>query len=95
MIKEITVAAVAVHSDSRSAWVAAGPLRTDPSLPQGARITNPASGSTRKATAISAGASKGAGTDRGAPPREARLALSRAVRRDGEARVSNVAVDLI
>src|SRR6266700_6005590 len=86
IIREIAVAAVAVHSDNWRAWVASDPLSTDPSLPQGARITSPARGSTRKATATSAGASNGAGADLGAPPRVARRALSRAVRRDGAAR---------
>src|SRR5713101_2759581 len=61
--------------------------RCPANLPQGARIISPARGSTRKATATSAGASKGAGTDREAPPRAARRARSRAVRPDDLARV--------
>src|SRR6202044_2304089 len=65
---EIAVAADAVHSESTSAWVASEPLSAAARLPQGARMSSPASGRTRKATAISAGASKGAGTDRGPPP---------------------------
>ena len=78
----------AVHSERIRAWVASAPLRAAPILPQGARISSPTRGSTRKPTAISAGASKGAGTDREAPPRAARLARSRAVRCDGAATVT-------
>src|ERR1700730_6124580 len=93
--REIAVAAVAVHSDSWRAWVASDPLRADPSLRHGARITSPARGSSRKATATSAGASNGAGTDLGEPPRAARRARSGAVRRDGVARrVTAAAADL-
>ena len=73
--------------DKTSACVASDPLRALPRLLHGARINSPASGSTRKATAISAGTSNGAGTDREAPPRAARLARSRCcqvrLRRDG------------
>src|SRR5271157_1987788 len=89
--REIAVLADAVHSERVRAWVASDPLRAAPRLPQGARISNPARGSTRKPTAITAGTSKGAGTDREVPPRAARLARSRAVRRDGAARVTTAA----
>src|SRR5580704_2023986 len=90
---EIAVLAVAVHSERTRAWVASDPLRAAPSLPQGARISRPAKGKIKNAIAISAGASKGAGTDREVPPRAARLARSRAVRRDGAARVTMAAPD--
>ena len=90
MTIEITVAADAVHSDSVRAWVASEPLRTEPSLPQGARTISPIRGSTRKATATSAGPSNGAGTDLGPPPLAARRARSRAVSRDGLATVPTV-----
>ena len=72
-------AADAVHSDSTSAWVASDPLRAAASLLQGARISSPARGSTRKATATSAGTSNGAGAGLEVPPRTARRARSRAV----------------
>ena len=83
MTSEIAVVAEAVHSERTSAWVASDPLRAAPRCRHGARISSPTRGSTRKPTAISAGTSKGAGTDRDAPPRAARLARSRAVRCDG------------
>src|SRR6266516_1395904 len=88
MAREINVDVDAVHSERIRAWVASAPLRAAPIRPQGARISSPTRGSTRKPTAISAGASKGAGTDREAPPRAARLARSRAVRCDGAATVT-------
>src|SRR4029077_4895512 len=94
MTTEIAVLTVAVHSERVSAWVASDPLRAAPSLPHGARISNPASGRTRNRIAISAGASKGAGTDRDAPPRAVRRARSRAVRRDGAGRVIMTALDV-
>ena len=52
---------------------------------------NGTNGSSKNATAISAGASNGAGTDREAPPRAARLVRSWAVRRDGALRVTMAA----
>ena len=91
MTREIAVLTDAVHSERVRAWVASDPLRAAPSLPQGARISSPARGRTRNRTAISAGTSKGAGTDREAPPRAARLARSRAVRREGAAGVATMA----
>src|SRR5205809_819787 len=92
MAREINVDADAVHSERIRAWVASAPLRAAPIRPQGARISSPTRGSTRNPTAISAGASKGAGTDREAPPRAARLARSRAVRCDGAATVTAAAL---
>src|SRR6266568_2163021 len=91
--REIAVLADAVHTERMRAWVASDPLRAAPSRPHGARISRPAKGRIRKTTAISAGTSKGAGTDREAPPRAARLARSRAVRRDGAVRVTMAAPD--
>ena len=93
MTREIAVVTDAVHRERTSAWVASDPLRAAPRWRQGARISSPTSGSTRKPTAIRAGTSKGAGTDREAPPRAARLARSRVVRRDGAVRVTMAAPD--
>jgi len=70
---------------------ASGHARTGPSRPHGARTTSPASGSTRNATATTAGASSGPGTDRGLPPpRPARRARSRELSRGGAPRTSTV-----
>src|SRR5262249_11653113 len=91
MTRETPVVTDAVHRERTRAWVASDPLRAAPICPQGARINSPASGSSKNATAISAGTSSGAGTDRGAPVRPDRLARSRAVRRDGAVRVTMAA----
>src|SRR6516162_5195438 len=91
MTREIAVLTDAVHNERTSAWVASDPLSAAPRRPQGARISRPARGSTRNATATSAGASSGAGTDRDAPPRAARLVRWRAVRWDGAAGVATMA----
>src|SRR5215467_10778951 len=94
MTREIPVVTVAVHRERMRAWVASVPLRTAARCLHGARTSRPARGSTRKATAISAGASKGAGTDRRAPLRAVRLARARAVRCDGAVRVTMAAPDV-
>ena len=79
----MAVAVVAVHSDSSSAWVASALAQGRPRLRHGARISSPASGRTRKAIAISAGTSSGAGAVAGraaAARRARRAAVSRAGR---------------
>ena len=88
MTTAIPVAVVAVHRERTRAWVASDPPSAAPRCRHGARISSPIKGRTRNATAISAGTSNGTGTDRGAPPRSARLARSRAVRCDGVARLT-------
>src|SRR5688500_9070157 len=60
--RESPVAAVAETRLKRSACLTAGLVNCDTSSPQGARTTRPASGSTRKATARTAGTSSGTGT---------------------------------
>src|SRR5919205_277098 len=69
--RESPVAAVAETRLSRSACPTAGPASCGPSCPQGARMTRPASGRTRKATARTAGTSSG----RGAPGSPRRLTV--------------------
>src|SRR3712207_4350347 len=66
--RESPVAAVAETRLSRSACPTAGLVSCGPSSPQGARMTRPASGRTRKATARTAGTSSGTGTP-GSRPR--------------------------
>ena len=83
MTRAIAVVADAVHKERTRAWVTSDPLRAAPRPLQGARMSSPTKGSTKKPTAINAGASNGAGAEREASPRAARLARSRAVRRDG------------
>jgi hypothetical protein len=91
---EIPVVAEAVHTERTRAWVASDPLSAAPRFRHGARINSPTKGSTRKTAAISAGASKGAGTDREAPPRAVRLARSRAVRCDRAVLIPMAAPDV-
>src|SRR5690242_21671842 len=95
MTRQTPVVTVEVHTERTRAWVASVQLRAAPRCRQGARISSPARGRTKKAIAISAGASRGAGTDRGVPPRAIRLARSRAVRWDGAVRVTMAAPGLL